>query len=389
MRDPNDELTELKSQSLLRQQRLIQSPQTPQCVVNGAELLSFASNDYLGLANHPAIKQAAIETIEKWGAGSGSSRLICGSLSPHVELEHAIASAKGTESALVFANGYATSVGTMSALLGKEDTVIIDKLSHASLIDGARLSEATIRVFPHNDLNKLEKLLQSTSEKGSSNSRTLVVTESVFSMDGDIAPLQEIIRLKDQYGALLLVDEAHGLGIYGDTGMGLSEHLHCSAGIDFHMGTLGKAAGVAGGYIATSKAFSDLLYNKSRSFIYSTAPPPSQAAAALAGLQLIQSEEGSELRTKLWENIHYFSKLTRTAAPQSAIIPWHVGDSDEALALSKQLQEQNQILAPAIRFPTVPRNTARLRITLTAAHAKKHIEKLAMALPSVTPDTSC
>ncbi|MGJ8671314.1 aminotransferase class I/II-fold pyridoxal phosphate-dependent enzyme [Rubritalea sp.] len=380
MRQPEDELADLEAASLKRSLRSIDSPQLPHSEINGDTLLNFASNDYLGLANHPSIKAAYQDAVEQWGAGSGSSRLICGSLPPHRELEHYLAQAKGCQAALVFANGYATSVGTLSALLQKGDTVILDKLSHASLIDGARLSGATIRVFPHNDLNKLDKLLQSTTEKADTNSRILIVTESVFSMDGDIAPLAEIVALKQKYNTLLLVDEAHGLGIYGDTGMGLSEHLHCSSGIDFHMGTLGKSAGVAGGYIACSQPYRELLINRARSFIYSTAPPPAQSAAALAGLKLIRSTEGQTLRAKLWRNVQQFCEFTDTPLAHSAIIPWHVGDSAAALAFSSRLQRDHRILAPAVRYPTVPRNTARLRITLTAAHSEQDIAALQHAL---------
>ncbi|MFC5050311.1 8-amino-7-oxononanoate synthase [Rubritalea spongiae] len=376
MRHPEDELAELESASLKRNLRPVDSPQLPHFKVNGETLLNFASNDYLGLANHPSIKAAYQEALEQWGAGSGSSRLICGSLPPHRELETFLAEAKGTSAALVFSNGYATSVGTLSALLQKGDTVILDKLSHASLIDGARLSRATIRVFPHNDLTKLEKLLQSTTEKAPPHSRTIIVTESVFSMDGDISPLAEIIALKQKYGVLLLVDEAHGLGVYGKNGMGLSEHLDCSSDIDFHMGTLGKSAGVAGGYIACSQPYRELLANRARSFIYSTAPPPAQSAAALAALKLIHSDEGTQLREKLWANIRYFSELTQSPLASSAIIPWHIGDSASALALSNKLQHEYSILAPAVRYPTVPRNTARLRITLTAAHSNDDIKQL-------------
>lgn len=380
MRQPEEELAELEAASLRRTLRAVDSPQLTRAQICGSELLNFASNDYLGLANHPAVKSAYLDAVENWGAGSGSSRLICGSLKPHRQLEKYLAEAKGTEAALMFANGYAASVGTLSGILRKGDTVIVDKLSHASLIDGARLSGATIRVFPHNDLVKLEKLLDSTTAKASPDTRVLIVTESVFSMDGDIALLREIIELKKKYGALLLVDEAHGLGVYGPRGMGLAEHLGCSAGIDLHMGTLGKSAGVAGGYIAARRGYIELLVNRSRSFIYSTAPPPAQSAAALAGLKIIRSDEGSELREKLWSNIQNFAERSLLELPSSAIIPWHVGDSSVALGLSQSLQEQHGILAPAVRYPTVPRNTARLRITLTAAHDKCDIEALCRAL---------
>lgn len=383
MRQPEDELAELDAVSLRRSLRPVDSAQLPHTQIAGNALLNFASNDYLGLANHPQILAAYSQALEQWGAGSGSSRLICGSLAPHRQLEAFLAKAKGTEAALVFANGYATSVGTLPALLRKGDTVILDKLSHASLIDGARLSGATLRIFPHNDLNKLEKLLQTVTAGAQENSRIIVVTESVFSMDGDIAPLREIIALKDKYGVLLLVDEAHGLGIYGDTGMGLAEHLGCSSGVDLHMGTLGKSAGVAGGYIAAKKSYIDLLINRARSFIYSTAPPPAQSAAALAGLSIISTEEGKSLRKKLWSNIALFTQLTGIPQPQSAIIPWHVGENAAAIALSTTLQDTHSLLAPAVRYPTVPRNTARLRITLTAAHTSADIQQLAAALASL------
>lgn len=380
MRSPDDELAALQSASLLRQLRPVNSPQLSHCTVGQTQLLNFASNDYLGLATHPQIIEAFQQGVSRWGAGSGASRLICGSLTPHRQLEEALAEAKNTEAALSFANGYATSVGTLSALLRKGDTVILDKLSHASLIDGARLSGATIRVFPHNDLNKLEKLLQICSRKSSADSRILVVTESVFSMDGDTAPLGEIVALKQKYNALLLVDEAHAFGVYGKSGMGLAEHLGCGEGIDLHMGTLGKAAGVAGGYIAGRTPLIQLLINHARSFIYSTASPPAQAVASLAALQLIRSQEGHALRKTLWNNLDYFATLTHTNRPSSAIIPWLVGESAASLTLSQNLQSRYAILAPAIRFPTVPRNTARLRITLTAQHSKADIDQLCSAL---------
>ena len=380
MRSPEEELAELDAAALRRTLRPVDSPQLIHADICGSRLLNFASNDYLGLANHPAVKSAYQDAVGAWGAGSGSSRLICGSLEPHRQLESYLAEAKGTEAALVFANGYATSVGTLAALLRKGDTVIVDTLSHPSLVEVARLSGATIRVFPHNNLAKLEKILASVTQGLDGNSRIIVVTESVFSMDGDIAPLREIIALKEKYGALLLVDEAHGLGIYGPSGMGLAEQLGCSSGIDLHMGTLGKSAGVAGGYIAAKKAFIDLLVNRARSFIYSTAPPPAQSAAALVGLQIIRSDEGSALRQKLWSNIQRFADLTQRELPTSAIIPWHVGGSAEALALSENLQESHAIFAPAVRYPTVPRNTARLRITLTAEHSAQNISDLCSAI---------
>ena len=369
MRLPEDELAALKSASLLRHIPDVDS-----------SLKNFSSNDYLGLSQHPEIKQAYHEAIEKYGAGSTASRLICGTMEPHTNLEETIATAKGTEAALTFSTGYATSVGTITSLLGKGDVVILDKLCHASLIDGARMSGATLRVFPHNHLEKLESLLQSSTTKADANSRILVITESIFSMDGDAAPLEEISRLTKQYGCLLMVDEAHALGLIGPTGMGLAEELGIQDQIDFHMGTLGKAAGVAGGYLATSRVWAELMINRARAFIYSTAPPPAQAAAAAQALRIIQNKQGQELRTVLWKNIDTFRAASDTTHHcPSAIIPWMVGDSDKALQLSSQLRDKG-FLVPAIRYPTVPRHTARLRITMSSCHDTESIQALASCL---------
>ncbi|MCP5535306.1 MAG: 8-amino-7-oxononanoate synthase [Akkermansiaceae bacterium] len=366
MRHPEDELSGLQQASLLRQVPEVDT-----------SLINFASNDYLGLAQHPHIKQVYQEAVEKYGAGSTASRLICGSMAPHTELENTLAQAKGTEAALSFATGYSTSVGVITALLGKGDTVILDKLCHASLIDGARMSGATLRVFPHNHLDKLESLLVSTASKVAPDSRTLVITESIFSMDGDSAPLREIGTLCQKHDSLLMVDEAHGLGVLGPTGMGLAEELGIQGLIDFHMGTLGKAAGVAGGYLAASQPWIDLIINRARSFIYSTAPPPAQAAAATAAIRIIRGEEGHVLRNTLWANIRLLKKDA-----QSAIIPWIIGDNKTAMDKAQELRAAG-FLVPAIRYPTVPRNTARLRITVSAAHSSEHITRLASLLASV------
>lgn len=369
MRLPEDELAALEQASLLRS--------IPEA---DSSLINFSSNDYLGLSRHPRIEEAYREAIDQYGAGSTASRLICGTTAAHRELEATIAQAKDTEAALSFATGYSTAIGVITALLQKGDTVILDKLCHASLIDGARMSGATLRVFPHNNTQKLESLLQSTTAKASPDSRTLVITESVFSMDGDLAPLQEIAALTQQYGCLLLVDEAHALGIIGPTGMGLAEELGIQDQVDFHMGTLGKAAGVAGGYLACSQTWADLLVNRARSFIYSTAPPPAQAAAATESIRLIRGEEGEQLRDRLWHNIHLFQEASgMSGTPQSAIIPWLVGASEDALALSARLRGMGFLVA-AIRYPTVPPNTARLRITLSAAHELESIRALATAM---------
>lgn len=371
-----DELDDLKTQGLLRSLREVSSPRPPLVTIDDRELINFSSNDYLGLSSHPILVQAAAGALEKYGAGSAASRLVCGSLDIYHQLESALATAKKTEAALTFANGYATALGVIPAIVGKGDTVILDKLAHASLIDGARLSGATLRVFPHNDLNKLERLL--TTAQG----RVLIVTESVFSMDGDLASLTEIVALKEQHNALLLLDEAHAIGVLGSNGQGLTEELGLQNQVDFQMGTLGKALGSAGGYLAASQDWIDLFINKARSFIYSTAPPPSQAAASLAALNLLSTDEGSQLRQNLHDNLSLFASLTKRDLPASPIIPIIIGENEAALAASQSLLDSG-FLVPAIRYPTVPRNTARLRITIGAHHSKEQIERLAENLSSL------
>lgn len=382
MRRAEDELDRIRESGLLRELRRIESIDGQTVTTAGRRLLNFSSNDYLGLAQHPLLREAAARALEDWGTGSTASRLICGSLAPHHALEETIAELKGTEAAVAFATGYATAVGATTSLVGKGDTIILDKLSHASLVDGARLSGATIRVFPHNHLEKLERLLTSTRRQAPADSRILVVTESVFSMDGDLADLDAIVALKDRHGALLLLDEAHGIGVLGPTGQGLAEARGLQPRIDIQLGTLGKAVGSGGGYIATTRAMADLLVNTARSFIYSTAPPPAQSAAAAAGLRLIASPEGSALRNRLRKHLRHFASLTDTPESASAIVPVMRGTNDAALAAARSLLEAG-FLVPAIRYPTVPRNSARLRITISAAHEPGEIESLASHISSL------
>lgn len=363
---PQDQLHELAQKGLLRSLREISHPHPPKVTIDGREYLNFSSNDYLGLSRHPALIRAASEALTQYGTGSTASRLVCGSLDLYHRLEEKIAKGKQAQAALTFANGYATALGSIPALVGRDDTVILDKLAHASLIDAAKLSGATLRVFPHNDLRKLEKLL--TTAKG----RILIVTESVFSMDGDQCPLSDIVELKEKHKALLFLDEAHSVGILGPNGQGLAEQLSLQQHIDFQMGTLGKALGSAGGYLAASREWIDLLINKARSFIYSTAPPPSQAAASLAAYELLETQEGKDLRQKLHENLAAFDAA-------SPIIPIMIGDNEAALAASHSLLE-NGFLVPAIRYPTVPRGTARLRITISASHTPDQISALQKSL---------
>jgi 8-amino-7-oxononanoate synthase len=384
----NQRLAAIRDAGLLRELRRVDSPQGPHIEIGGRTLLNFSSNDYLGLANHPALKEAAIKATEKFGAGAGASRLICGSLAPFHELEEALAAFKGTEAALTFSTGYATAVGTITALLGRDDIIILDKLVHASIVDAAKLSGAKLRVFTHNDLNDLEdKLRWATNNKSeirNPKSEILIVTESIFSMDGDAAPLKEIVALKEEYGAWLMVDEAHATGLYGQHQRGLAEELGVSDRIEIQMGTLGKALGASGGYICGSRALIDYLINRARSFIFSTAPAPAAAGAAAAGIQFIQSPAGKKLYEQLWTHVSRFKSKIRNPKSEiaSAIIPLIIGDESAAVAAATKLREQG-IFVPAIRYPTVARGTARLRLTLTAAHSTAEVETLVADLRQI------
>ncbi len=381
MRQANDELASLRESGLLRHLRVLDPDPAPFLLLEGRRIVNFASNDYLGLSRDAELIAAAQEATARFGAGSGSSRLICGSFSPHHELEDTVAAWKGTEAALTFSNGYATAVGTLTSILRKGDMVILDKLSHASLIDGARLSEATLRVFPHNNLDKLARLLSKARDRLPASARVLVVTESIFSMDGDRAPLVELVDLADRYGALLLVDEAHAVGIVGRNGEGLAAELGIQQGITFQMGTLGKAVGSAGGYLAAERQWIDLILNNARSFIFSTAPPPAQTASSRRALEIITSARGRELRKRLWTNIAVFAAL-RNEEIQSAILPIVIGENDPTLRAAQNLLDAG-FLAPAVRFPSVPRGSARLRITLSAAHDENQVRDLHAVLTAL------
>ncbi len=372
--EPRQQLEKLADDQLLRELHPIaHTTKNLRIVRDGCEMWNFASNDYLGLSTHPEIASAFIEGINIYGTGSAASRLVTGTFNAHTDLENILAEAKHTEAALTFNSGFATALSTIPVIVGIGDFVVLDRLAHASLIDAARHSQATLRVFPHNDLTHLGALLSKLRNKHSE-ARILVVTESIFSMDGDRCPLLEIVDLCYTHRAQLLLDEAHAIGIIGPTGMGLAEELGLQDRIDFQMGTLSKAVGLSGGYLAASKDWIDLIINRSRPFIYTTAPPPALAHAAISAIQLIRSEEGAELRKKLFQNI----SILQPNHP-SAILPIIFGENQTALDASKKL-EQNGYLIPAIRFPTVPKHTARLRITLSAKHPKGVVEDLVKQL---------
>jgi 8-amino-7-oxononanoate synthase len=376
----NRRLAALRTQGLYRELRRVDSPQSPRIKIGGKFFLNFSSNDYLGLANHPLLKEAAIKAVEKFGAGAGASRLVCGSLAPFHELEETLAGFKRTGAALSFSSGYAAAIGTICSLLGKDDIIILDKLVHACVVDAARLCGAKMRVFAHNDLNDLEDILKWAGKK-KSQSKVLVVTESVFSMDGDAAPLREMVVLKEKYGAWLMVDEAHATGLYGKNRRGLAEESGVSNQIEIQMATLGKALGASGGCICGSRALIDYLVNRARNFIFSTAPVPAVAAAGIAGIRLVQSSEGQARRNSLWQRIEQFGSKFKiqNSKCSGAILPLIIGDETEAIELAAQLRGR-RIFIPAIRYPTVARGKARLRVTLTAAHTAEHVSELLAVL---------
>ena len=375
MRRVEDELEDLRQRELYREiGNVLEAGQGVEVEIGGRAMLNFSSNDYLGLAGDSRLKEAFVVAAERYGVGSGASRLVCGTQVPHRELEEGLAAFFGRDRALVFANGFAAASGVLGAVLTKGDVVILDKLCHASLVDGARASGATLRVFPHNDLAKLESHLGWAQGQVAADGRVLVVTESVFSMDGDRAPLAEIVELKERFGAWLLVDEAHAFGVMGERGRGLADELGVGERVDLLMGTLGKSAGVAGGFVAAADPIIELVLNRARSLIYSTAPPAAQAAAASEGLKILGGAAGDALRARLWENVRVFSE-----SAQSAIVPWVVGGEVEAMNLAAGLRERGYLI-PAIRYPTVAKGSARLRITFSAAHESEQICGLVDAL---------
>lgn len=366
-------LQKLEDHHLLRRLRTMTSATGPTVVLEGREVLLLSSNNYLGLATHPAVVEAAIAATRQFGAGAGAARLVCGSLTPHHALETALAKFKGTEAALTFAAGYLANIGVIPTLIGKDGLILADRLCHASLIDGCRLSGATFRVYHHCDMHHLEQLLA----RRPAGKPTLIVTDGLFSMDGDIAPMQHIVELAERYDAMIYVDDAHGTGILGHTGRGTLEHCGVESRVPFHMGTLSKALGSSGGYVTGSAPFIAYLVNTCRSFTYTTAPTPGSAAAATAALEVIEQEP--ERRVRLWDNQARLAQgLLRIgfqlAASESPILPIIVGDSDRAMTMARSLLEHG-LYAPAIRPPTVPPATSRIRLTITADHTIEQIDR--------------
>jgi glycine C-acetyltransferase/8-amino-7-oxononanoate synthase len=365
-------LHELAAQHLTRHLTPLHSGVGPMVEMAGRQILLLASNDYLGLAMHPEVVQSAIEATQRFGAGAGAARLISGSLPPHQELESALAQFKGTEAALTFSSGYLANIGTIPALIGRDGLILADRLCHASLIDGCRLSAADFRVYRHNDTDHLESLLSARRQAR----QTLIVTDGLFSMDGDLAPLPELCRLAKTYEAELYIDDAHGTGVMGPHGRGTAEHFGLDADLPFQMGTLGKAFGSSGAYLAGSSTLIHYLINTSRSFIFTTAPPPSSAAAVTTALRVMQREP--ERHTRLWANREQlFSGLMQlgfSLSPSvSPIMPILVGNAEAAISFAEHLFTEG-VYAPAIRPPSVPDATSRIRVTVTSEHTPNHID---------------
>jgi glycine C-acetyltransferase/8-amino-7-oxononanoate synthase len=369
------ELARLKRQGMLRSLRVVDGGQGPVVQVNGQDVLLLCSNNYLGIADHPALVEKMVSATKQYGTGSGASRLISGTMPAHVELEERIAIFKGTEAALLFNSGYAENIGILQGLYGPDDVIFSDELNHASIIDGSRLARARTLVYPHCDHVALAELME--REKPHRKGRWLIVTDGVFSMDGDVAPLSELCDLKDRSDALLMVDDAHGTGVSGENGRGTGEALGCLERIDLHMGTLGKALGCAGAYLAADRVIIDTLINRSRSFIFSTSLPPGVPAAASAALDLVDSEEGRELRRKLEENRTLFAGHLQDGGMDllgstTQIVPVLTRDPEPTMKMTERLLEKGVFLQ-GVRPPTVGTGLCRLRATVMASHSEAEL----------------
>ena len=365
-------LEEIRSRNLYRQLKVVDGEQEATVRLNGREVLNLSSNNYLGLANHPALKQAAGEALDRWGCGSGASRLISGNMTAHEELEQRIAHFKGTEAALVFNSGYQANVGIIATLMERDDVVLSDALNHASIIDGCRLSRAAVSVYRHCDMEHLESLLKDAPARA----RKLIATESIFSMDGDIAPLGELVELAERHGAMVMVDEAHATGVRGPNGAGVVAEMGLGDRVLVQMGTLGKALGAFGAYVAGSARLKELLINRARSFIFTTSLPPVVMAMAGAAVELVEREP--ERQCALQRNTARLrdglQRIGYEVAGSTQIIPVIVGDEQPCMELAARLLESG-FYVQGIRPPTVPPGTSRLRVTTMATHTPKQMEQ--------------
>ncbi len=377
MKEPLDwiieELKEIRDENLFRTLTHIETGQSPEIIINGKSHILLSSNSYLGLSVDPRVKEAAKLALEKYGTGSGGSRLVSGSSDLHRELEEHLARFKNTESAILFSSGYLANIGTISSLVGEGDIVYSDELNHASIIDGCRLSRTGVRIYRHLDMGHLSSLLESDSE---TLAKKLIVTDTVFSMDGDLAPLPELTELADNFGAMLMVDEAHATGVLGERGSGATEHFGVESRVPIVMGTLSKATGSLGGYIAGSRELIDFIRNRVRSYIFDTSLPASSLAASIAAIDIIENEP--ERREHLWRLIKRFKGGLETLGLEilpsdSAVVPVLIGEAGSAVEFARVLRE-NGVFTPAVRPPSVPYGMSRIRATLMAIHTDEHID---------------
>ncbi|HUJ32917.1 MAG TPA: glycine C-acetyltransferase [Candidatus Acidoferrum sp.] len=372
----HDALEDLKSKHLYFHLKVLEGEQKPIAVFDGKEVINLSSNNYLGLTTHPKLRRAAIEATRKYGVGSGAVRSIAGTMKIHMELEEQIARFKKVEACVVFQSGFTANAGTVSAILGKEDLIVSDELNHASIIDGCRLSRATIKVFKHKDIADCERVLKETENW---NGKKLLVTDGVFSMDGDIADLPALCDLAEKYNCIMMVDDAHASGVLGSRGRGTIDHLGCHGRIDIQVGTLSKAIGSIGGYVCGSRDLIHFLYHRGRPFLFSTSHPPSVTATCQAAFDLLDSEAGDRLIKKLWSNTKFFKRKLKklgfnTGRSETPITPIMVGDAEKAFQFSRDLFAEG-VFAGAIGFPTVPEGKARLRTIVTATHKRADLER--------------
>jgi glycine C-acetyltransferase len=374
----SEQLKELREKGVAPKLRVLQGEQKAVCTFDGREVINLASNNYLGLTTHKALRKAAVEAAKKYGAGAGAVRTIAGTMQLHMQLEEQIAKFKNAEACVVFQSGFTANAGTVSAVLGKEDLIISDELNHASIIDGARLSRATIKVFKHKDVNDCERILQ---EHASFPGKKLIITDGVFSMDGDLAPLPELCTLAEKYDCIMMVDDAHASGVMGRNGRGTIDHFECHGRVHIQVGTLSKAIGVMGGYVCGSRELIDFLYLRARPFLFSTSHTPATAAACMTAFTVLDSPEGEKLVKKLWKNTKTFKRELKKRGFQfkvseTPIVPIHVGDAAKAFEFSQKLFEAG-VFAPAVGYPTVAEGKARLRAIVSAGHKKEQLARAA------------
>jgi glycine C-acetyltransferase len=382
-----DQMNELRQKGTHFNLRVLMDEQTPECTVDGKRVINLASNNYLGLTTHPKLREAAVAAIKKYGVGSGAVRTVSGTMSIHMELEEKIARFKNTEACVVFQSGFAANAGTVSAILGKDDFIISDELNHASIIDGARLSRAKIKVFRHKDAAHAEELLKEVANEPG---HKLIITDGVFSMDGDIGPLPALCDVAEKYGAIMMVDDAHSSGVLGRNGRGTIDHHKVHGRVDVQVGTLSKAIGALGGYVCGSKDLIDFLYHRARPFLFSTSHPPSVAASCIAAFDVLEQEP--QLMDQLWANTRFFKKELgllgfniggiSTPASETPITPIIIGDGKLTMDFSRELFNEG-VFVPGIAFPTVAEGKARLRTIMSAAHTQDQLTRALEILKKV------